>query len=255
MIYFSRDEVEKIGMAGAGQHPDGAWRYLSSFWLYVEDGDKAFSPHVRKGYWEAWVTAWASQQFDDHDIFVDVGANVGYYSMLAATHGLTTIAIEPNPIVAKLLRKSARLNGVRVTTYIQALSDEIGTGTLYIPEQHSGGAYLTGGKGIPVHISRMDTQFHFDSAKRVLVKIDAEGSEPKIWAGMKEVLENSKVTTFLEWESHRYDPQEFANALFEQPYVGMIEFDGTETQLNWNQLVRLQGLQTIVVRNYEYSSV
>jgi hypothetical protein len=48
-----------------------------------------------------------------HGIFIDVGAYVGFYTVLAAKHGWRVIAFEPNPINLILLRYNIALHGVR----------------------------------------------------------------------------------------------------------------------------------------------
>lgn len=255
MKYFSREEVEQIGRSGGrlleeeGMPP--AYRYLSSYWLYVEEDDEAFTPHGPTGYWESWITVWLSQQFDDHDEFIDVGANVGYYTLMGAKHGISTTAFEPNPEVCDLLKKSLAKNRVTNTIAVPyALGAEEGRMKLNVPERHSGGAYLTDGGD-----TRVIPLDHFSKTlpDSILIKMDAEGFEPNIWAGMTEILATRRVTVCLEWDSQRWpnNGEGFANELFKQPFVGLLQWDGTEQQFTLpSQATSLQGLQTVIVKNY-----
>lgn len=261
MMYLDRGQVERIGLAGSCQHPNPggdwqAWRFLSSFWLYCEPNDDAFSPHAPSGYWESWITTWVSQQFDSHDLFIDVGANVGYYTLMAAKHGLRTVSFEPNPVVCRHLYDSVVLNNEekRVQVFEVALSDISGQIKLVIPDRHSGGAFITdSADGITVPMERLD-DYPIGGYKNVLVKIDAEGAEPRIWAGMSGLLNSrSKVTTFLEWDGSRWPngkKEEFTMELFKQPQVTLINFDGGEEILTPGLLDGQVGIQTVVVRNY-----
>lgn len=260
MRYFSRDEVEKIGRAGGRmwQREDGtAFRFLSNFWLYVEENDTAFTPHGLDGFWEAWITKWVSQQLDDNDLFLDVGANVGYYSMMAAKHGLDVIAFEPNPELAEFVIRGARLNRLPIIVESIALSNFSGETTLVVPNGHSGGASMMG--GISDRIEQSDKRFNVQvepldyfniSNKNILIKIDAEGAEPDIWAGMQKFWKANNCTVFLEWEDSRFDTSAFAQSLFgDDNIVGMIDFAGDERRFdNYLQLAGMKGFHTIVVR-------
>src|SRR5690349_5400593 len=147
MKYDSREEVERIGLAGSKKEIDKRgtrFRYLSSFWLYVEEDDYAFTPHARSGFWEAWVTRWISEELEHCEYFVDVGANVGYYTMLAGTSRVRTYAVEPNPTLYDKLYDSATKNRCKdlVTILPVALADVRGTIRMLVPPKHSGGAWI-----------------------------------------------------------------------------------------------------------------
>lgn len=47
-----------------------------------------------------------------HGVFIDVGAYVGFYTVLAARHGWRVVAFEPNPINLILLKYNIALHGV-----------------------------------------------------------------------------------------------------------------------------------------------
>jgi len=264
MIYFTREEVERIGKAGSSLwvSPDGeagsAFRYLSSFWLLVEDQDEAFTPHGPDGFWEAWITRWISEKLQDADLFIDVGANVGYYTLMAAAAGVQTFAFEPNPDLCKMIERSTKINrvGSRVEIFQQALSDKKGTAFLNVPERHSGGAYLSEDRGeyVVSHEVPMDTLDNSAlrlSTSNVLIKIDAEGAEPKIWAGMQDWYQRHNCTVVLEWESSRFDCEAFGKSLFDdyKNYVAVVDFEGHEKEMtHWRQLAMRDGLEMVVVR-------
>lgn len=252
MEYFDRAEVERIGQAGAmvfQRHNGMSARYLSNFWLYLEPNDQAFTPHATQGYWEAWITLWISQQLETADLFIDVGANVGYYTMMAAKAGVKTLSFEPNPEIAQMVEWSANLNRCRdkVSICREALSDKPGHAVLWVPENHSGGASIeTNGVGFDVKVDTLDNVLK-GSQGNFLIKIDAEGSEPKIWAGMQEQFKISNCTVILEWDSSRYDPEPFAESLC-QHQVALVNFAGAEEPLTKQQLLNLAGLHMISVR-------
>lgn len=258
MKYFSRDEVEKIGRAGVHtrQEKDAVvCRVLSSFWLWCELDDTAFTPWMKTdGFWEAWITKWISGQFENHSYFVDVGANVGYYSLLAGKAGLTVTAVEPNPKAIRLLKTSLRENGIVNSEVLEGgMSNRRGTITICVPPGHSGGGSIIMPKHTVVDWEILKVKaYTFDdlttSGESVLVKIDAEGAEPKIWAGMKKFRKRNRVTTILEWEASRYDAEKFATELFDDNEVKLVNFDGDEEDIDKDWLVNTKDLHMIVVR-------
>ncbi len=250
MEYSSRAEVERIGRAGtAWYESDGAVvaRALSAFWLYCEKDDTAFTPWMKTdGFWEAWITAWMSREFVKNDHFFDVGANVGYYSMAAGKAGLHVTAYEPNPVVADLLERAAKHNRVEVSLQRVALSNRAGKKRLLIPEGHSGGAHMAN-EGIEIKASTLD-KTNAMVGQNILMKIDAEGAEPLIWAGSKDTRTHNKVTTIMEWESSRFDAEKFASELFASNQVTLVNFDGNEQEIGKDWLVNSTELHMIVVR-------
>jgi FkbM family methyltransferase len=249
MKYDSRRELEAIGRAGAKMVQDEHGlraRYLGNFWLYVEADDQAFTPHWQDGFWEAWVSVWMSQQFEKHNTFIDIGANVGYYSMMAAKAGIKTVAFEPNVDVAKLIAKSALVNRTKLDLIDMALADKSGYANLDIPEGHSGGAHLVDGNKVKVETLDSFTRMKWQNA---LIKIDAEGSEPLIWAGMQKFLaKNGDWCVTLEWDRSRFDAEVFADQLLDGNTVSLIDYDGCEPHLSREQLLSIPDLRMIVVR-------
>jgi FkbM family methyltransferase len=257
VIYETREEVEAIGRAGVKVSVEDRtlWsRQLSSFWLALDPNDVGFTPHAKwEGYWEAWITAWLSQQLDHHTLFVDVGANVGYYTMLAANHGVRTIAIEPNSRVADLLEISLLRNRLRdkVEVLQCALSDFDGRATLWVPPDHPGGATIEGTtEGLEVEVYTMDRGLIRNRWDKVLIKIDAEGSEPKIWRGMQGYLSKGDWTVVLEWMDGRFDKAAFVDELFKHD-VTLVNFSGREESITREWLLNTPDLHMICVRPKE----
>src|SRR5689334_11505308 len=64
--------------------------------------------------WEAHERATVARLLPKCKVFIDVGANHGFYSLIAATHGLDVIAVEPEPGNILVLRKNASRNDVNI---------------------------------------------------------------------------------------------------------------------------------------------
>jgi FkbM family methyltransferase len=102
-------------------------RVLGRYKLLVEAADLTLAPHlVLDGYWEWWTTQFLARNLRRGDAFVDAGAGIGYFTLLAADligpEG-RVLALEPNPQSATLLRRNIALNGFsdRVTLEEAAL--------------------------------------------------------------------------------------------------------------------------------------
>jgi FkbM family methyltransferase len=266
MKYFSREEVERIGSAGSYRQvtDDGLmFRYLSSFWLYVEEYDNAFTPHGFSGFWEAWVTKWISQELDNHDTFIDVGANVGYYTMLAAQHGLKTYAVEPQRNLCEMIKLSLEANRLKNVNVVNlALSDHRGMMNLVVPTGHSGGASfveqdsLYPENNVNYTVSSVDVStlnYAFPTVnQKILVKIDAEGAEPLIIDGAEEFLAANQVTAVLEWSSPRWKrPVKFAEKLREisSSPLAVIDYHGNERPVTPAELAVSETLEMVVIRS------
>jgi FkbM family methyltransferase len=129
------------------------------------------------------------------DLVLDVGSHVGYFALLAAAHGKPVIAIEPNPLNLRLLLRNLSANDAKgIEVFPVALSSEVGVKPLFGGGQ---GASLKDGWGrananyrtlVPVNTlsNLLGARLR---GKRLLIKIDAEGSEKEIVSGGKVLLE------------------------------------------------------------------
>jgi FkbM family methyltransferase len=131
---------------------------------------------------------------------VDIGANVGYFSVLAAAlagEAGAVHAFEPDPSCFVTLKENT--NSVRqVTVWDLALSDQEGFATLYRTERDSESGWGSILKPSPDHKTQIKVrktildQWLVDNVVTNVdfVKIDAEGSEYRILQGSEHVLAN-----------------------------------------------------------------
>ena len=136
-------------------------------------------------------------------VFVDVGAYSGVYTLLACTANpqLTAVACEPNPAKVAQLTANLRLNGLtdRVEVVAKALSSRGGRATLEIPTDDSQASLAAGVRSaerVEVDVTTGDDVL---AGRPVdLVKIDVEGLEPEVVAGMAGVLTAHRPTVIAE---------------------------------------------------------
>jgi FkbM family methyltransferase len=153
-------------------------------------------------------------------ITLDIGANVGYHSMLAShatPHG-QVYAFEPLPIAAERLRLHRRLNDAEQVEWVGAAVGAVsGVASLYVGEGGIPvGASLSAGfverirREAPVRWREqvlilevpVVTIDEFAAERRLgkidLVKIDAESAEPQVLRGMAGVLQRDRPTILCE---------------------------------------------------------
>jgi FkbM family methyltransferase len=129
------------------------------------------------------------------DVFLDVGANIGFFSVIGARlvgpRG-KVLAIEPVPENVQCITANARINGFdNVETIAAAAGAEDGAGRLFVAD-HSGGATLSADDMPPDLVDTMTvpvlTIDHLVESGRLktpdLVKIDVEGTEMAVLNGM-----------------------------------------------------------------------
>jgi FkbM family methyltransferase len=153
------------------------------------------------GVWEPNLTAWIVDRLRPGDAFIDVGANVGYYTLLAATRvGAqgSVVALEPSPEVRGLLQANIALNGLtNVRVLPMAASDEPGVVELYDSRpQNRGAASIVAPRGehsFRVIADRLENLVHAEEMARVrIIKIDVEGGELRAIRGLLPLLSHAR---------------------------------------------------------------
>ncbi len=158
-------------------------------------------------YYEPITTAVATELASSSATFVDVGANIGFYSLvMAARHPkLKVIAFEPNPKNFRMLESNVRLNRFsNVTCEKTALSDADGTATLYLsPSDMSASLeseFETSRRGeVEVQREMLDTYALERSLRApLLIKVDVEGHESAFIQGASETISRLKPDIIME---------------------------------------------------------
>jgi FkbM family methyltransferase len=129
--------------------------------------------------------------------FVDVGANIGHFALLAALlvgPSGRVLAFEPTPVVANRLRENIRLNALsNVTAVEKAISDRGGRALLYesCDDQEANSLFhqSSARDTVEVETATLDEELSkYDVGKVDLLKIDAEGSELAVLQGGSRTL-------------------------------------------------------------------
>ena len=130
------------------------------------------------------------------DTVIDVGANAGFFTLLAATRVKESgrvLAFEPIPAVRAALERNIKLNGVRwVSLHGVALSNVAGTLTMYEgPRNHRGLSSLRpldqAAATHSVTVKRLDDWLPVLGRVK-LIKLDVEGAEQHVVEGMAALI-------------------------------------------------------------------
>lgn len=144
-------------------------------------------------------------------VFVDIGANIGFYTLVAAHRlrggrGGRVIAFEPNPTTLPRLRRNLALNdAAHVEVNAVALGDEDGVLPLYMPADACHGETSLRPQGwagetvvFDVPVRRLDDVLPADLARIDLLKIDVEGAELLAFRGGEAALRTYRPTVLME---------------------------------------------------------
>jgi FkbM family methyltransferase len=198
--------------------PNGASRFHMSFPKELGETDlgaKYLVYHEAQNGYEPPTRNLLERIFRPGDLFIDVGAHWGFFTLQAATHpagNVAVIAFEPDPTNAGILLKNIGNNGLRekVSVVCAACGDDFDLAPLVTNSSmmHSIRGVGLKGPGFPwgpahwVSVISLDSalaRFPGTSGRRVILKIDAEGFEPRVIAGAKALLQSGRVAMII-WE-------------------------------------------------------
>lgn len=150
---------------------------------YEPEQTRLFEEHVRPG-----------------STVLDVGAHVGYYTVLSAVlageHGAVW-AFEPNPNNAHFLRRHVEINGLRTVRVTEAaVSDANGTARFDFGSG-SGTGHLAEGGAVEVRTVRLDDFCAEHGIAPAAIKIDVEGAETSVLEGARATLARHRPVLFL----------------------------------------------------------
>jgi len=187
------------------------YEFQPGLWMRLNARDMIQQTILLEGIWDPALTGLIETSLEPGDVFIDVGAHVGYFTLLAArrvTETGTVLSIEPNPAALDQLHQNVDRSGLKnVLVAHSACGDSDEPVRLYLhTESNSSMASLsaanaTGGIGVDVACSTLDDLCADRRITNVrLVKIDVEGAELSVLRGMNRILREMRPIIVLELE-------------------------------------------------------
>lgn len=186
--------------------------------LTVNTNDVSLAPHIlMKGYWEIWITNFFIETIREGMNVLEIGSNIGYYTVLAASKvgKLGKVyAFEADSENYEILHRNIEINGFldKVILINKAVLDKDETVKFYKLSSHHGSNSIINfedsflmkyrDKAIATDVSAtsLDSFFSENNPTIDLLKIDAEGSEPRIFRGMQSLLaKNPEIKVVCEF--------------------------------------------------------
>lgn len=180
---------------------------------------------------------------------LDIGANVGHHSLFLSRHAARIFAFEPwPPAVAQLRRRLEENNVTNVTVHPLALGAETGELVFHAPctGNQGTGSFVPGANGAsnrtssPVPVVRGDDYFreHLDGPIHIL-KLDVEGFEPAVLAGLTQTVAHFRPIVSLELSETALNAFGSYDG-FMRAWPDGYEFLGLEARGNGYALVALE---------------
>jgi FkbM family methyltransferase len=220
--------------------------------MFLDASDVSLTPHIAwEGRWEPGLTTFLRNHLSPGQVFVDIGANCGFFSVLAGhlvgQEG-AVLAVEPQTRLADLIRKSFFVNGFDSFAHVlpAAIGEQEGSAALEKSDFLSGSASIP---GLGPHCDEVETVPVMPLSKALeeagaalgrallpdVMKIDSEGYEWLIWLGASETFARcDKLLICLEFSPLRYhdmgdSPRGFLDRMRADGFtIAVLQEDGSE---------------------------
>lgn len=241
-----------------------AAKFVNESMLLAKPGLTGATGNIFVGLHEFEEMAFLLHLLRPSDLFVDVGANVGSYTVLAsAASGANSISFEPNPETFNWLRRNIDLNGVANKTeiYCAAVGSKEGTATFtvelgcanHIVQSTTVDETQIEKKNQVVAVLTLDGSMQ--GREPILLKIDVEGFETDVIKGASSLLKSSNLRCIImELVGHGKNFGFDENAIREEVYShGFQEFhyDPFERKLI-NSAENTRSANTIFIRDLPF---
>ncbi len=201
-------------------------------WFYL--GDRVVGWDAAVGLYEPELALAVESYVKPGMLCCDLGANIGYFSLLMASAHAQVYAFEPFPKNHAMLARNVSENhfGEQIKVFQAAVLDKSGPVRLFMDENESDyvamfvsadGGSTSGFRHLEIEAVELDRVVPQDR-KVSCIKMDIEGSEPLAVAGMRRILERDHPRIFFEFNTRAIrehadgDPGKFLETLQRNGY-------------------------------------
>lgn len=231
--------------------------------IHDPDKDIGVSNFLSKNFiWEPFETSIFLKLISKKNFFIDIGANIGYYSLIASnliSKSGKVIAFEPEKSNLKILYENLKINkAFNVDVIEKACSDRNQEAYLELSKDNLGDHRLSykessGSSNLEIETTTVDMVTKKYSLIPDIVKIDTQGAELKIIKGMKSLLceSNFKTIFFIEFWPYGIEKQgnkinELIKIISLKSYKMLAIFEENELQIEVKDIVLRRWSKTIM---------
>ncbi|HLI29966.1 MAG TPA: FkbM family methyltransferase [Terriglobia bacterium] len=177
---------------------------LGSFIQWVDLHDRYVSLGCLNNNYEPSETSYFISRLGSGHTVLDIGANIGWFTLVAAKHlgpEGRIHAFEPRPETLRMLKRTIRDNGLqdRVTVWPYALADQPGKLKLTWGKEtdNPGGSFLVneakfGNSHDTAEVTVAVLDELLPEITPDIIKIDVEGAEPRVFRGARKAIDRKK---------------------------------------------------------------
>jgi FkbM family methyltransferase len=245
--------------------------------MVLPAADRGITPHIiRDGYFDLGLTRFLGRYLRPGMTYVDVGANVGVYLLLAASSvGARgrVVAIEALPRLQRFLTDNLSMNGLldRALILPFAAADREGELTFYDFAHYTGSStasaviaqrgerrLLERANTLTVQVKTLSAMLHQAETRSVdLIKIDVEGFECEVLQGARDFLSaQRKIALLVEWhlEHMSVERQELLYGMLVDELgcrLEAVEGDGSTRSIGYDELLSVAHADLFALREAE----
>lgn len=169
--------------------------------MYIDLADQIIATKlIQYGFWEEGLTKLVKKIIKNDMFVIDVGAHMGYYSLLFSKHvgdKGKVFSFEPVPYNFNFLKENKQINKINnIVLENFAVSDKNGEIKLFLDKNNLGAhSFIEGNNNkddcVVAKAIRLDDYFNNSNFPIDLIKIDVEGAESVVLGGMPALLNNN----------------------------------------------------------------
>lgn len=193
----------------------------------------------------------------EEDLFVDIGANIGSYTILASAEiGAKSIAIEPIPTTFKALEDNIQIN--RLSSKVKSLNIGLSSkiGNLKFTKSMDSVNHVATNTDIDIIDVYTDTldNILISEISPIILKIDVEGFETEVLLGAKNTLKDNNLKAIIielngSGERYGYDESKIHEMLIDYGFR-IYSYDPLTKKLSI--ATEIGKLNTIYLRDYDF---
>ena len=173
-------------LKGYGQHRLNGGKYSNGLFARLD----RLSRHY--GYGVEW-------KISKNDLVVDIGANIGEFSLFCLRKGARVLSVEPDPVILKCTKKNVSKYKRSVGVEESVVSNSDGCVEFYQAPSSADSSIIkpdSYDQKLSLNSITLDSLYEkYDLRMVHLVKCDAEGAEPEVFANASKALAKTKVVT------------------------------------------------------------